>query len=135
MKTNKLKVLTICSAGLNRSKYLAGYLRRKGYSTKFRGLEPEKYAHEINTVQQKDIDWADVIITVRPRLKKLIKKKFKIGRKELILLDVSDSRRLLPKEYEHLKELDYLAFQKKWTRPQLRKALKPYLPLMKKKRG
>jgi len=74
MKIEKLKVLAICSAGLNRSKYLAQYLRRKGYSTRFRGLEPEKYPDmKINAAQQKDIDWADVIITVRPRLKEAIK--------------------------------------------------------------
>jgi len=125
----KLKVLAVCSAGKNRSKYLAEYLRRQGYSTKFRGLEPEKYPHiKINAVQQKEVDWADVIITVRHRLKQMVKKKFKTGKKKIIGLDVSDSLRLLPKEFSHLKELDYISFQKKWTRPQLRKALKLHMP-------
>lgn len=124
----KLKVLAICSAGKNRSKYLSEYLRRQGYSTKFRGLEPEKYKEKINVAKQKEIDWADVIITVRPRLKQMIKKKFKIGEKKIIGLDVTDSKRLIPEEFRHLKELDFIAFQKKWTRPQLRKAIKLHLP-------
>ncbi len=126
---NKLNVLALCSAGKNRSKYLAEYLRRQGYSTKFRGLEPEKYPNtKINGVKQKDVDWADVIITVRPRLKQVVKKKFKTGKRKIIGLDVSDSKRLLPKEFSHLKELDYISFQKKWTRPRLRKAIKPHMP-------
>ena len=132
-KEDKLKILAICSKGQNRSKYLAQYLRKKGYSTRFGGAEgdddPKKFWKPIT---QKQIDWADVIIVVRPRLKNVIKKKFKVGKTKFIILNVTDSKRLIPSEYSHLKELDYVAFQKKWTRPQLRKALKPYLPIKKK---
>jgi predicted protein tyrosine phosphatase len=130
MKKEKLKVLAVCSKGQNRSRYLSQYLRRQGYSTRFGGLEGyEDPKQSWKSITQKQVDWADVIILVRPRLKQVIKKKFKIGKTKLIVLDVSDSKRLLPKDYSHLKELDYIAFQKKWTRPQLRKAIKPYLPL------
>jgi len=44
-------------------------------------------------------------------------------------LDVTDSKRLIPEDKAHLRDLDYVSFQKKWTRPRLREALKKYLPL------
>jgi tRNA 2-selenouridine synthase SelU len=37
---NKTKVLCVCARGRNRSKYLAKYLRRGGYSTRAGGVEP-----------------------------------------------------------------------------------------------
>ena len=126
----KTKILCICAKGLNRSKYLAGYLRRKGYSTRYGGLEKED---NINVKQrliiQKDIDWADIIIIVRPRLKNIISKKFKVQRKKIIVLDVTDSRKIVIQKNSHLENLSYIEFQKKWTRPQLRKAIKKYIKL------
>lgn len=128
----RTKILIVCSKGRNRSKYLAEYLRKKGYLTRYGGIEKYKEPDKKSKlITQKDIDWADIIIVVRPRLKKSIKDKFKSENKKIIVLDISDSKRLIPKEYAHLKDLDYKTFQKKWTRPQLRKAIKPYLPLKK----
>lgn len=124
------KILCICAKGLNRSKYLALYLRRKGYKTRYGGLEPyeENPNWNWNSTNQKDIDWADTIIIVRKRLENVLKKKFKVSKtKKIIVLDVTDSKRLLPKEFSKLKKLDYHEFQKKWTYPQLRKAIKRYL--------
>ncbi len=130
LKKRKKKVLCICSKGMNRSKYLASYLRRKGYSTKYGGIEPEGEG-QFNPLKPKDIDWADIIIIIRKRLKRIFKRKFKnkINNKKLIILDVTDSRRLIPEEFTHLRDLNHKEFQKKWTRPQLRKAIKSYLPL------
>lgn len=126
----KIKVLTGCSKGLNRSKYLAEYLRRKGYSTKYGGVEgwddPRK---EWNPITQEMIDWSDLIVLVRPRLKDVLKKKFKTEKRKIISIDVTDSGRLIPKGVLGSKKLSYEEFQKKWTRPQLRKAIKPFLPL------
>ncbi|MGV8151477.1 MAG: hypothetical protein ACP5OG_00195 [Candidatus Nanoarchaeia archaeon] len=124
----KLKVLCVCAVGVNRSKYLASYLKRKGYLTRFGGVDYKKEGY-YNPLKQTDVDWANIIIVVRKRLKPILKKKFNIKNKKLIVLDVSDSKNLIPEEFAHLKELNYLEFQKKWTRPQLRKAIKPYLPL------
>ncbi len=119
-----MKILCICAQGQNRSKYLAQYLRRKGYSTKFGGIE----ANAINPITQNKIKWADILIIVRKRLIKILKKKFpEVKKKKMIVLDVTDSKRLIPKEFAHLKELNHFEFQKKWTRPQLRKAIKPHL--------
>ena len=135
----KTKILCICAKGRNRSRYLAGYLRRKGYSTKFGGIDVKD--EEIGTygeiwktrpINKKDVDWADVIIVVRKRLAPVLKKKFKIKGKRVIVLDVTDSKRLAVLEDKSLAELDYLTFQKKWTSPKLRKAIKEHLPLKKK---
>jgi predicted protein tyrosine phosphatase len=129
---DKIKVLTCCSKGLNRSKYLAEYLKRKGYSTKFGGVEGWKSERrKWNPISQEMVNWADVIISVRPRLVDVLKNKFRIGRKKIISLDVSDSKMLLPKKFYELKKLDFHTFNRKWTRPQLRKAIKPFLPLKK----
>jgi len=123
----KKRVLCVCSKGLNRSKYLASYLRNKGYSARFGGVE---YGMEKSKlINQKDIEWAEIIIVVRKRLERILKNKYKTKGKRIIVIDVTDSKRLIPKEYAHLKDLDYEEFQKKWTRPQIRKVLKKYLPL------
>jgi len=130
-KMKKLKVLCICAKGKNRSRYLAKYLKGKGYTTRFGGIDGggdfvEKIEKEI-TVE--DVNWADIVVIVRKRLVDIFNKKFgKVGKK-IIALDVTDSRRLIPEEFAHLKDLDHTEFQKKWTYPQLRKAIKPYLPL------
>ena len=68
---SKLKVLCVCAKGRNRSKYLASYLKRKNYLTRFRGIEYEIDPNIENKILQSDVDWADIILIVRPRLKKL----------------------------------------------------------------
>ena len=129
----KTKVLCICAKGMNRSKYLAGYLRRKGYSAKFGGVEPyENPEYKWNPVSQKKIDWADVVIVIRKRLVSILKKNFKVHHKtKIILLNVTDSQNLIPSEFKHLRNINHKEFNKKWTYPQLRKAIGKYLPLKK----
>lgn len=130
MKNEKLKVLCVCARGRNRSKYLANYLKRKGYSTRAGGSQPFKDPNKPwNPISQEDIDWADVIIVMRKWILELIQKNFKIKNKKIIQLEVTDVPRLIPEEFNHLRELDKKEFNKKWTYPQLRKAIKPYLPL------
>lgn len=124
----KPKVLCICKLGLNRSKYLASYLKNKGYRTKYGGIKYDDNQRK-NPLKPEYIEWADVIILVRKSIKKILMEKYKPKNKKIIVLDVTDSKRLIPEEFAHLRELDYETFQRKWTRPQLRKALKPYLPL------
>ncbi len=124
----KPKVLCICAVGLNRSKYLAKYLGNKGYRTRYGGVE-DRTDLIPNHFSQEDVDWADIIIITRARLEKLFKKKFKAGNKKIIVLDVTDSKKLIPGNLVHLRKLSHEEFQKKWTRPKLRKAIKPYLPL------
>ncbi len=127
----KLKVLCICAVGFNRSKYLAKYLRLKGYSTRYGGVDYEGQ-YNSKPLRQEDVDWADVIIIVRKRLQKIFEKKFKNWKdKKRIIIDVTDSNNMIPKELVHLSSLNHLEFQKKWTYPQLREKIKFYLPLKK----
>ena len=126
----KLKILICCSKGQNRSKYLAKYLKNKGYSTKYAGLE--EYSKEDlswKPIPKEDVEWAEIIIFVRPRLVKVLKDNFNIKNKKIIGLDVTDSKRIAGEKFPGLLKLDSENFQKKWTRPLLRKAIKPYLPL------
>ena len=60
---------------------------------------------------------------------RIFNKKFKNKDKKIIGIDVTDSRRFVPRKFAKLKEENWREFDKKWTRPQLRKAIKPYLPL------
>jgi len=133
----KKKVLCICALGRNRSKYLASYLKNKGYITRFGDVElSEEEVGELSAtgvpsklLKQEDVDWADVIILVRKRLEPIFRKKFNIRGKKFIVFDVTDSQRIVSSKHPKFEGLDYLNFQKKWTRPQLRKTIKKYLPL------
>ena len=126
----KPKILCVCSQGRNRSKYLASYLKNKGYSTRYGGVGFEGSGGEAeNPIKQKDIDWADIIITVKKRHHPILRNNYKVKNKTIISLDVADSKRLVVPEHPELENLNYEEFQKKWTYPQLRKAIKPYLPL------
>ena len=119
------KVLCVCSQGMNRSRYLAGYLRNKGYNTRYGGASIEAP----NPIHQKDIGWADVIRVVRKRLVPIMKERFHVKNKKLIVFNVTDSPLSLFFERKMLKFMDYLDFQKKWTYPQLRKNIEKHLPL------
>lgn len=125
MNKKKVKVLCVCGQGLNRSKYLAGYLKRKGYETRFGGVD----GNSPNPINDWSVKWSDVIVIARERHHDLFKKKFGRVRKKIIVLNVADSKNFLPEEYKHFANLDYYEFQRKWTYPQLRKAIKSYLPL------
>ncbi|MEA3329527.1 MAG: GrpB family protein [Nanoarchaeota archaeon] len=65
----------------------------------------------------------DILISVSK--KQIIKTKDK----KIIVLDVTDSRIIIGKKYPELSKLNFETFQKKWTKPKLRKAINPYLPL------
>ncbi|MFH1376781.1 MAG: AAA family ATPase [Candidatus Woesearchaeota archaeon] len=124
--TRGKRILCVCAVGTNRSRYLASYLKKKGYSTKFGGVDYREEGY-YNPLKQEDVDWANTIIITRKRLKPIFDKKFKFKNKRVIVLDVTDSKRLIPEKLAHLRDLDFETFQKKWTRPQLRKAIKKYL--------
>ncbi len=136
------KILCVCTAGLNRSKYLASYLKKKGYETRYGGagvsksrikswLNRRKFGFTDNPLIKEDVKWADIIIVVRPKHEHILKKKFKINDKKIIVLDVSDSqKRAIEKDKKYAK-MDSKQFQKIWTYPKLRQAIKPYLSLRK----
>lgn len=125
-KNNKKpNILCICAVGLNRSKYLATYLKNKGYRTRYGGVECQGLGCE-NLINQKDVDWADVIIIIRKRLEPIFREKFRAEGKKIFVLDVTDSQNLAPDKF---KQLESEEFQRQWTRPQLRKAVRECLKL------
>jgi predicted protein tyrosine phosphatase len=130
----KIKILTVCAKGLNRSRYLAQYLRRRGYSTRHGGVEGYigwGGKDIANYLSQKDIDWADIIIIVRKRVAQILKKKFNTKGKKVIIFDITDSKRLISEKYPEAKNWTKEEMNKKITYPKLREAIKPYLPLEK----
>lgn len=116
--------------GLNRSKYLAEYLKEKGYETKYGGVGPCRIAPKpTNPVKIKDIQWADIIITARKKHKPILIEKYGAKNKKIICLDITDSRKAMGKIYSEFKNIERGEFNQKWTYPQLKKAIDKYLPL------
>lgn len=118
----KKKILAICSEGINRSKYLANYLRKKGYSMKFGGIK--EYAETPITL--KKIEWADLIIFAQEKHKKWFEEKFGKLKKPYLIFNVRDSGNDVPENKKDLLELSRKDFNRKWTHPNLRKAVKKY---------
>jgi len=128
----KPKILCVCTMGTNRSKYLAGYLKRKGYLTRYGGLGHSKLNLSAqNPLKNQDISWADIIITARKRHGDILKKKYNLKEKKIIILDVMDFQKKVCEIHPEFKNLDGKIFQRKWTYSQLRKSIKPFLPLTK----
>ena len=119
--------------GLNRSKYLATYLKNKGYKTKYGGIGPCRVdPAPANPLKKEDVKWADLIIVARKKHEPILKKEFNVKGKKLIILDITDSRKKMSEIYPEFKKIDHPSFNKKWTYPQLRKAIKPFLPFTQK---
>jgi predicted protein tyrosine phosphatase len=112
----KEKLLCVCAKGQNRSRYLAEYLNKEGYDTRYGGVEgyDKTPGQAPNQLKQEDVDWAEIIIIVRERLKAIFEKQFETNEKRIIVLDISD----LTGEGKG-----------ETTKESLRKAIKPYLPL------
>jgi len=118
---NKKKVLCVCHFGKNRSKYLANFLKEKGYETKYGGISDEQG----NIVKQEDVDWADVIIVVRDVLKQIFLKNFKVKNQKLITLEVIDNPDFLKNNSEFVWE----EYQETHTYPEIKRQIKEFLPL------
>lgn len=126
------KVLCICALGRNRSRYLADYLEKKGYLTRHGGVNCPKCKECINQcsmLKQADVDWADVIIIVRKMLVKPFKERYKWRSKKVIVLDVTDSRKVAGRKDSRWLRITNKLFQEHYVRRHLREAIKPYLPL------
>lgn len=119
----KKKILAICSAGSNRSRYLANYLRKKGYSTRFGGVKDKGV---IKPVNPKNIEWADLIIFSQEKHKKWFIQKFGKIKKDYLILNVKDSGHDVPKEKEYLLKLPKKEFNRIWVHPNLRKKLREF---------
>lgn len=126
----KPKVLCVCSMGLNRSKWVADYLKEKGYKTRYGGIGPCKFDPEpANPINPKDLDWADIIIAARSKHEIVLKEKYKIKNKRIIVLEVSDSRYKAYLKNPEWKNISQEEYNKIWTYPKLKEALEKHLPL------
>ena len=113
----------VCTQGQNRSKYLAEYLKSKGYATDYGGVKPDG----INPLTQKKVDWADIIVTVREHIKDKLLDHFESNGKEVICLEVIDNPKRFSKEAQKLAETSWIDFQEKYVYSELRKQIEPYL--------
>lgn len=118
-----MNILTVCHFGKNRSKYLAEYLREKGYGSDFKGVGDVSQ----NPVTQKEIDWADVLVFVKPEIQAEFFRKFdKPKNKKVICLDVEDRTSVLcPKP---LRGESWIDFQRNCVYPELKRQIDKYLP-------
>lgn len=104
-------------------------MKKKGYETRYGGIGPCRIDPEpANPIKKEDIDWTDIIITARKKHKPILIKDYQVKGKRIICLEVSDSRYkayLKNPEWANISQEEY---NKLWTYPQLRKAIKKYLP-------
>ena len=130
MIKKKKKILLVCTMGLNRSKYLAEYLEKLGYETRHGGIGPCRVDPQpANPISRKDVEWADVIVAARKKHEPILLDEYGAKDKKIIILNVTDSRKKMGELYSEFKNIDQREFNKRWTYPQLEKAIKPYLPL------
>jgi predicted protein tyrosine phosphatase len=124
------RVLCVCALGRNRSRYLAEYLEKKGYEARHGGVDCSrcKNCNKCDLLHQEDVDWAQVIVIVRKTLKRHFKESYDWEGKKIIVLNVTDSRKVAARKNPRFAFLDNKTFQHRYVKPQLRKAIKPYLP-------
>lgn len=128
----KLKVLCICTMGLNRSKYISEYLKEKDYETRYGGIGPCRVDPEpANPATKEDMQWADIIITARDKHIAILENDFGINDKKIISLEVSDSRKRAAETHPEFKNIEHAEFNQIWTYPKIREALEQHLPLSK----
>jgi predicted protein tyrosine phosphatase len=109
-----MKVLCICTMGLNRSKFLAEYLASLGHETRYGGVGPCKFdPAPANPAKKEDMNWADIIVTAKPKHAPILRDDFGIVDKKIISLDVTDSRSAMSKIYPEFKEISREDFNAK----------------------
>jgi len=120
-----MNVLIVCNWGKNRSGYLAGYLKQKGYSVQNGGI----YKESNNPVSSEMVDWSEVIIFVQPQIKEDFKKLFKISGQKIVILDVEDRTSILVPNNHEMTSEEWTKFQQEKVYPELKKQIEKYLPL------
>lgn len=118
-------VLLVCNYGRNRSRHLAGYLESKGYATQFAGVSD----YTDNKVSQEMVDWADVIVCVKPEIAQRFKEMFTYDTKRLIELDVEDRVAVLAPDNPNISGDEWVALQNNAVYPSLEEQINEHLPL------
>ncbi|MFH1170920.1 MAG: hypothetical protein V1778_00040 [bacterium] len=81
-----MNILVVCHWGRNRSKYVAEYLRTKGYATDFAGILDETE----NQVTPTRMRWAEKILVVEPSIAKELKRQFPEEKNKIVSINVDD---------------------------------------------
>ncbi|MEM3122332.1 MAG: hypothetical protein QXH60_02740 [Candidatus Pacearchaeota archaeon] len=112
---------------MNRSKYLAEYLEKRGYETKYGGIN----FFAPNPLNKFVFKWADIVVFSRKKHYLIAKIKYlkDLRGKKIIILDVIDNPAKLSKINKKFTSLSYYEFQRNWTYPELRRQIKEYMPL------
>ena len=119
-----MKLLIICNWGKNRSAYLASYLKEKGYLVQYGGIYPESG----NLITQEIVDWADILIFVKPQTREDFDKRFRKGAQKLITLDVEDRISVLAPKKEDINDEEWTKIQQEMVYPKLKSQIDKYLP-------
>jgi len=120
-----MHILIFCHFGQNRSRYLAEYLVGLGYEdVVFAGIkDPDR--EKI----QKEIDQANVIITVSDHVRDELRGTYQLHDARLIDLQVEDRPEMILPDHRHLEGEEWMVFQREYVYPALKEQLDRYLPL------
>jgi predicted protein tyrosine phosphatase len=120
-----MNILAICNWGNNRSRYIATYLERKGYATRFGGLDEKSHTR----ITQADVNWSNVLIFVQPQIQRLFLKRFRVNNQRIISLDVEDRIEILSPNKRKLTGEEWMKIQRKRVYPELENQIGKFLPL------
>lgn len=115
----KTKILLICNKGRTRSKYLAEYLRKKGFATKFGGISKSAQVK----ITKNKLDWTDKIVIVDGKVRKKFLEEYGVPKKEIIMLNVLDHPRQYPREAQEMINKVRKKFKEKYVFPNLRRQI------------
>lgn len=119
-----MKILVLCAYGQNRSRYVARYLKDKGYEADFDGVMKEN-----DDLVQAKIDDASVIITVSKDVHARLVHNFNLNDKRVIEIDVDDRPGVVLENNCQLSGGDWINFQEKFVYPKLVEQLDKFLPI------
>ena len=119
-----MKILCVCTQGQNRSKYLAYYLKKKGYETDYGGVD----ILGANPLRNSQVEWAEVIICVREKIKKLFLMEFDPEDKPVYNLEILDNPKRMGEWAIKIASKDWDAFQEQYVYSEIRKQIEKILP-------
>ena len=119
-----MKILVVCYMGMNRSRYLADFLREKGCDADCAGILTETK----NQVTQERVDQSDMLVFVLPRIKEKFLDRFSVDTQRIITLDVEDRIDILCPDAGDFTFEEKQTIYKQFVYPKLEKQIANYFP-------